>query len=135
MDGLGHRSRLLIAGASLGGVERFGYLDGRRVMRTCEREHPSANRWQRRSIFAFTLFWRLAPLAAVACLPALVGGAAWTSALAVAALGVTMWAYIAGVLLAIVGAFGRGLDFFPQRVLFLGCKYAFTRMPPAGQSR
>ncbi|MGB8649990.1 MAG: hypothetical protein WCD35_04945 [Mycobacteriales bacterium] len=91
-------------------------------------DYPAASKWQSSSIMAFTLFWRLVPVAALGLLPALVINATWTGVLAQAACAPALTCFVAGVLLAVPAGFrSGGPDFFPQAVLPLALKYA-TRL-------
>jgi hypothetical protein len=107
----------------------IAYLDVRPVISMMRVEFSTANRWQLRSVASYALGVRL-------LLPLALGGVVvglastpipWTFAFFVP----TLWCFIVGTLLGFPGALiGGGPDFFTQRALFLGGKYALRRLHP-----
>lgn len=95
-------------------------------------DFPTANRWQLGSVGVYALGFRFLPLAVIG----VVVGSARISPWTVAFFAPTMSAPILGTLLSLPAGFlGGGPDFFAQRAVFLGAKYALRRRPPSDRHR
>jgi len=103
------------------------FLDVRPVVLMMRADFSTANRWQLRSVAAYALGFRLLPLALIGVAAGLLITSPWTFALFVP----TMWAFSVGTLFGFPAALmGGGPDFFVQRALFLGGKYALRPLHP-----
>lgn len=95
-------------------------------------DFPTANRWQLRSVAVYALGVRFLPLAVVG----VVVGSTRTSPWTVAFFAPSMSAFILGTFLGFpAGLVGGGPDFFVQRAVFLGVKYALRRRHPSDRHR